>query len=348
MKIKDQTEGYVGIGKQTTKGTSVMPTRFFKYTSIKFNHNMSVKEIDNEGGGSNVPAYISQVIKTGHKPDVEVGFNAQPSSLAEMLAFLLGKDVKTGAGDPYTHTITPERNVSYSPLPWLTTEQRVGGSASDDIIERFYDALIGEIKIEFSAGDVVKGTVKASAISAYSDSSWAPSSDAYEPGNRFVFSDGIFTLDNLICNGTAASRIQSGSIEITNTLKADDIAGDSPKRIDIVPSFLKIKLSLTVYAEGEDTDKFYRKINYGSAAGTNIGNTLFRSSTNAFKVKFNRGDTPERSIEIIIPAVDFTANVIDRSGSGGITVMAIEGNAIKGSGDIISVTAINGDAAAYV
>lgn len=324
---KDMTEGYIGIGKQAAKGTSVVPAFMVKYTSVKFSHGIGSKEIDDEGGGTTVPAEVEQTIKTEHKPDVEVGYRAKVATMGKVLAYLLGRDTKTGDGTttPHTHTLSVQR-----PLPWLSLERRIGGQTTHDIIERFYDCIADNVKIEFPAGEAIKATSKFMGI----NTSWitSPTTESYETGDRFVFSEGTGTLDNLLLDGVAAGRMREGSVEISNTVKGDDIEGTTPKRLDVFPSLFKMKLSLTVASELDDTDAFYRKINYGSATGTGVANTLYKSSTNAFKIKWLLTGTSgvnEKSIEIIIPIVEFIAAPIELSGGGGLVTMAIEGNAVK-------------------
>ena len=77
------------------------------------------------------------------------------------------------------------------------------------------------------------------------------------------------------------------------------------------------------------------------------------SSTNALNLVFSLSSTSginEKSMRFNMPVADFFAAAIDRSGSGGITTIAIEASGIKGTGELITAEIKTGqlESAAWV
>lgn len=332
---------YVGLGRQSAKGTGVAPTLFVPYRSAPtLDHGQAGDPVYEAGTGP----YINHMAKTAHDPNGSFACAARPATIAELCAWFLGNDAITGASSPYTHTMDPDE----SDRVWLTVEQAAG--TDGDIIERFVDAVLTSLTFTQEKGnkDLMSALGWAALTPAFQATAATPSYESGQvgsaPGAPLRAEDATYTID-----GSAEVNVES--FEIALEWKYDtDIRLSSVTRGD----FLKLELAGTVKCKqllnDTDTQNAYRKIAYGSASGTAAASDFFGSG--AFKVVYNNGlsSGDERELSIDCKNIDWTmAKYTDLDPAGQTMYVEREGTIKKLSGaDFIEIIAKNADNAGYL
>ncbi|MFA7175071.1 MAG: hypothetical protein WC340_16985, partial [Kiritimatiellia bacterium] len=97
-----RNNGYLGIGKQSLKGTSVVPSHYLRYQGAPTISPAKDFERYQEGGDSQFPGFTH--LKRW-KPDGKFDLFVRPNSGALLFALLMGEEVTTGtASDPAVTT----------------------------------------------------------------------------------------------------------------------------------------------------------------------------------------------------------------------------------------------------
>src|SRR3990172_5896355 len=177
---------YLGIGKQTVKGTAVAPTFFVPYVAgITFAHQPNVRAIREAGGGQTIARQVKDFIA----PAVEFASPAKPDLSAALFAYLLGSSPTPSGAGPFVHTITPVPSAV-----WLTWERNI----ADDVTERIRDALIGTLSFDMAKRDTSPELMLAgTATGTVETYEAAPTAESYETDRPWLRSDGTFTIDTL-------------------------------------------------------------------------------------------------------------------------------------------------------
>jgi len=189
---KRTSEGYLGIAKQTVKGTGVVPTKFAKLSAAETIEMLQEIGVFRELEGDQM---ISNIVKNIHKPDGTFSFFARPDLAAAILAWVLGADAVTGTG-PYTHTIT-HANV----LPWVTIEKHL------DTVERITDCKINQVVIEGNSGQPI--SVEVSFLGLTPGIEASPQTATYEANDKYMFyhGKGLYKLDGVVVANICFFRI---------------------------------------------------------------------------------------------------------------------------------------------
>ena len=318
---------YVGIGKQTVKGTGVAPALFAAYLpSVDLEHGQEVNPL--KEGGTAGEVTISE--KMAHMPGGQFTFLARPSISAKVSAYLLGVDTLTGAG-PYTHVLTGDLVADL-----LSVEQNL----ADEGIERFVDCAISEVVYTVSTQDTQIVRVQASWIGGTPMWQGAATTETYEAESPFTFSNGAFTID-----GTVVTNIRRLSVTV-RTLWARERVND------VVPSYL-VKLGFEVEVEIEQlmldvsTDG-YRRTHYGSNTGTTHSKN---PSTGSVDADFNYGaGAGARRMRWEVPNIDYTnAKYSSLNPDGEAVILTRNGVGKKvGASPLFRYTGTTNDSVAYV
>lgn len=153
MPLQNSVRSYLGIAKETTKGTAVTtPAGYIPVDQSKLKTATVIDTLLDEGmRGSMVNAY--NWVAGRKYSTVEFGGPVFQDTFGWVLAGLLGEDTVTGAANPYTHTIALENNTaagadaqptSYSILDFNGTNARVyaGCQFSDVTLNFSADGLL--------------------------------------------------------------------------------------------------------------------------------------------------------------------------------------------------------------
>jgi hypothetical protein len=329
---------YVGVGKQSVKGTPVAPTVFVPYKgAVTLDHGMAGEDIREAGLGP----YVSRTMKTAHDPTGGFGLAVRPSTVAKLLTWMLGSDGISGSG-PYVHVITPDEAAR----TWLTIEQNAG--TSGDIIDRFGDCLIKSAKFSCDGNQDLMvefgwfGLTPAWQATVTS-TSYESGISGLTPGGPFRGSEADFAID-----GSAATNVQSW--EVAFEWKYDeDIRLSEVTRGDA----LKLELAGTVKVkqliDSSTMVNQYRKTNYGSTTGTAADRNFYTDGD--FSASYNNGllTTNTRAVTVLAPNIDWKkAKYTDLNPDGSTMYLEREGVLTKLSGsELVAVTFTTGDSAQY-
>lgn len=312
--------GYLGIGKQTAKGTAVSPSLFIRYKDKDINPSYET-EFHHEGGYGRDVGYG---LKTKHVHDGRFSFLARPETVGFILHAALGADSIAGTEDPYTHTITPADTI-----PWYTIETGED-KGNNTLIERIKDCKINSVTISGEAGKPVLVSVDFLGIEATKETT--ASSDTYEADDPFVFYQGTFTVDS-----GATTNITKFDITINNNV--GDIQTDEVHRNDMVALSREITAEFTL----KFTDaNLYADIFYGG--GTSVADALHEGD---LTVDLSYTSTAERQFKIEIPKLYYVAAELPRGAEPEIILLSCSGRAVKGASDIVTVTVKNSVSTGY-
>jgi hypothetical protein len=138
--------GYVGVGKETTKGTAVPPTLFFRASrpvSPALRQEMAeVPDISTYG--------VADLIPVARHVEGDLGVIVTPNAIGALLTALLGAPTTTGTNPNYTHTFTPKTTV-----PTYTVEAQSGLG-----IFRAPGAVVEELEFSHAANGILEATAR--------------------------------------------------------------------------------------------------------------------------------------------------------------------------------------------
>jgi hypothetical protein len=327
---------YVGLGKQSTKGTAVVPTLFVPYQgSVDLDPGMDGEDIRQAGTGP----YVARTMKTAHDPSGGYGMAVRPSTFARTAAWFLGADSVATAGSLFDHTSTPSELVTL-----LTTEQAAG--VNGDIIERFADTMLTKMSLSQSGNtDLMAAVSWESLLAAWQATAATP---AYEvgvsgvsPGGPFRASEATYTID-----GAGSQVVDSFTIDLE--WKIDEIRLSQVRR----ENFLKLELTGTVKLKqllDDTTRDEYRKVVYGSPTGTVPQRNFFQGGS--LTVAYDNGLTTTnlRTLSLQFPAIDWKAIPYTQlNPDGGTMYIEREGTIRKlPASAFCTFLSRNADAAAY-
>ena len=317
---------YVGLFKEAVKGTGGAPTIFVAFTDdVDLSHNQDIKGLKEAGGNGS----ITDSEKLGHMPSGGFSFRARPSTAARLTAFLLGADSISGAG-PYDHVLTHDLVADY-----VSVEQNL----ADEAVERFIDCVISQLTFEVANEDTHKLRLSGQWLGGQPSVIGAATAETYDAETAFVLRDATWTID-----GAGPTNVQRMTVTAQMRYAVERIS-------DVIPLYL-IKLGLDVTGEITqlilDWSTEYRKVQYGSSAGT----TYQKSPTSGSLIAdfaYGAGGAA-RGFKIEVPNLDYLDakyTNLNPEGSAVKVVRTFHGKAL-GATPIFRVTAKTNDSAAYV
>lgn len=316
--------GYLGIGKQSAKGTGVAPTKFVPWIEeAPMSGEIDLYEQREGGYGQD----LALALKVKQRHDGTFRLLARPSIAPNLLAWLLGADSVAGIADPYTHTIT----FADDP-PWLSIERQIGSGTN--LIERITDARLSRIVVRGTEGEPVILEAFYAGLSAALQT--AAATPAYEAGAPYLFFHGTFTLDAV----DVSARVRSFTLTIERRYETDLYAAGTVTRADLPVLDRIITLEAEVVYEDPAV---YKDVLYGG--GTAPSELTAEAN---FVADFNLGTTPARQLKIEVPRLAYRSAPINLRTPPDLLVQRVELVAVKPSAaQTITVTAQNGDATAY-
>ncbi len=311
------SNGYLGIVKQTVKGTAIVPTKFCRLSAAE---SLEIVQDLYEARTLNGDEELDAIYKVGNKPGGSFQSLVRPDLAAAIMAFVLGAD-SVATGTVHTHTITRADT-----LPWLSIERKL------DNIERLEDCKINQVVINGAAGQPLSIDVSYIGI----DSDIVTTATAtYETDEPFMFHDGTFTI-----NGSADTTIKAFTLTINRNL--EDIITTSYKRDDMLEAAFSIDLNYSLVFQASDAK--YAAILYG--AGAAIVDTLHDG---AFIADFTYGtSTALRAFKITLPALKTISAKKNLDPQTKAVTLEVSAKAVKSASAIITVECKNTTATAYV
>jgi len=318
-----RNEGYIGLGKQSAKGTGVAPTKFVKWdgpTSLTPKLDFVVRR----EGGDGLYSALSYV--TAHKADGQFALLCRPDIMGALLAWALGADSVSGAADPYTHTITPATSV-----PWLSIERQLASIAD---CERLVDCVIESLVIEGKGGLPLKATVNYLGTKGTHGESAATAS--YEADRPFMFFDAAFQV-----NGSAAETITEFRLAIKNLFDTDLFTTEIYRAdIPLIGRDIEVEFGFPM----ENLDQ-YREVLYGTSSGTTPAESL---KTGSFELDASFTATAVRQMKLTVNNLVHVESPLEHDSEAGIFRYSCKAQALKGASDLVTVVCQTDASAAYV
>jgi hypothetical protein len=292
------SRNYVGFGKEVTKGTGVVPTKWVGYLpSVDLDHGLNVNRLQEASGGYRV-TYSEKV---SEMPTGRFICLARPSISAWLAHKLLGLDAISGAG-PYTHVLTDDLATDY-----LSAEQNL----ADEAVERFIDAVVSELT--WSVDSSTRAIRLAGQWLGLQPSfQAAATAESYETENPFLITDGAFTVDSGVVTNLQAFTVTCRFIYSLPLV--DDVIADYAVKIR-----QEVDVEITQLAVDIATE--YRKTHTGAVGGTTYQKIV---QPGDFIADFNYGAGASlRQMKLEVPNLDYD--------SAAYTPLTPEG-------DVVSVT----------
>jgi len=288
-------DSYFGFGFQSSKGTGVAPTQFLAYVSaVELTHGEQHRKI-REAGSSQT---VARTVKDSYTPGARCAAPIRADLAAAVMAALLGADSVSGAGDPYTHTITKDAATD-----WISFEY----NNNDNTIERVIDGFFVEVEItaqKRSNGPELMIAAVVGGLDLERQSS--ATTESYESDRPFLRSDCAWTVD-----GTAETNVEACTIRLRWTFD-EAMLTDSVIRANAVKIHFEGEIELTQIAgnTGEREKLAYINTHYLNAAEDGTGTaTTEKVFTGSLTLDANHSEgaaSADRQFKVEIPVVRWT------------------------------------------
>lgn len=322
----DSANGYIGIGRQASKGTGVAPTDFLRFMTVDANPENETQDF-REGGFGRQGMFVEKV---GQIYVGTIEGNLRADMAGQLLTMVLGADAVSGVG-PYLHTITP------GALQWWSIERMILGALTpNEIVDRFVDSKINTLTITGTAGELLTVSAEFQGLSV--DSSQAAQTPTYSTEQILKFLHGTFSLF-----GGSTDEITTFTLTITNNLEAIQTRNLTYQQL--VELNLDVSLDFTIKTTQADE---YRKVYYGGAAGDAGDEAVERSEA---VLTFNNGlaGADEREVKLTIHELSYTAAPITNlNADAEVVYYEASGLATNdGTNPLVTAEVLNNDANAY-
>lgn len=207
----------VGVGREATRGTPVVPAQWVSWASVNFGDRMehiseqaALGRIEDTDNAYNTISYGEGTIEA----DVRAAY------LGLILTNLLGAAPTTTGGNPYTHTYALAQNNQHASLSLYMHDK-----TNTDIIKLFPLAMIDRWTLNVEAGQIVKNTIDFVSLPGRD---WTTQTSAYTAmGLKFLHQHLSFKVAANLAALTASTAISVKSLELTveKNLLRNDVAG---------------------------------------------------------------------------------------------------------------------------
>lgn len=241
------------------------------------------------------------------------GVQAQPGALAYLLYLLAGQESVSGAGDPYTHTITPAAAGGF----WTTFWKKVG--VSDIVRERFNDCRIGGVTIEGSTGQKVVRITPTIISLDPGEKVAADPVKAEDVDDAFLYTEAESAFE---INGAVVRGQSQFSVTISEAL--DPVYTDSVRPLELVAGEPEVTVGLTLALNSEGLDIYHREI-YGTTTPT-AGTKPIDDLPALGSYEFNATKSANRTFGFELPGIKWTPDVaVEANPGGGLTEVSLAG-----------------------
>lgn len=278
--------GHLGLGKEATFGTTVVPTLFVPYDTIKVEDTFK-KVTDSAHRGLLTKDYA--VYNTTREASVEFESPAYPDILGLLLLGMFGQDTVTGTASPYTHKFTVKNGAA----PTFTVSDYNGVS------EREYSgAVIEEIGIKFDDADMLKVTTKMKSKASVTTTQASPTYGTVKPFLGFQAS--------LKLNGASNVNMVGGEVTLKRASELIFTANNTQDPSKAVTGRIEATGKLTFDVEDETELQLFL-----NATQPTLDLTFTQDANTSLELSFGKIDiskaTPDRSQEFLRVDLDFVA-----------------------------------------
>jgi hypothetical protein len=217
MAVQNSVRSYLGVAKETSKGTPVAPTAFIPVTASKLKPVDIIDPLYDEGlRGSLVKNY--NYIQGRVRSTFDFGGPVFPDTIPFAIAGLLGQVDTTGSTAPYTHTISLKNasaiNADAQPTSFTLTDFYAAN------VRAYAGCQVHDFSLTFSAEGLLDYDAKATGWQSVSASTPTPSFTSILPTPVWqgTVSLGGTASGGVISNGVAVSNAISGKIDMKRSV----------------------------------------------------------------------------------------------------------------------------------
>jgi len=287
-------EQIIAVAKETVYGTGVAPTVCIPVVSGGGSAQFDV--VWDEGKRGLPSADFGACVGNGHG-EFQMESLVYPVEIGQVLMAIFGTDTITGAGDPYTHTLT-----AAVLLPSYTVEDQIIGGANGGL--RFVGAKPTSVGFTWEA--------ESGAVAA--NSQWMTRTPtkvtATNPAVSATLGCGYGGWQTTVTSTGITGRVVGGEINLTRELQMVYTGANvaSPNFVNNGP--LRYEGSLTVIADSlADFDR------------------IIADTRQSLSIKFSYESTPAKSLEFLSTSTFFAAAPLeyDRGGIGVLVKVGFRG-----------------------
>lgn len=207
----------VGLAREATRGTPVVPAHWLPWSAMGFADRVE-HVIENSAMGRIEDSDSSYVTSKYAEGTIEADVRA--AYLGLILTNLFGAAPSTAGGGPYTHTYSLQQSNQHASLSILTQDK-----TNTDIVKMFSKAMINSWTLTVEAGQIVRNSIDFMALKGRD---WTSQTAAYTAlGDKFLHQHLTFKVAANTAGLAAASAINVRSLELViekNVIKSD-VAG---------------------------------------------------------------------------------------------------------------------------
>lgn len=305
----DTARSFLGIAKEATKGTPVVPTDYFPIEISKLKpEDHDPKIMDTASRGSNVKNYGS--IKGRKWSTYALGGPAFADMLPYFIAGILGDIATTGASAPYSHVIS----TLNSGVAGATT-QPTAFTLTDfftTAVQAWPGMQVEELTLTFTKDGLLEFDAKLTGWSSKAAATPTPTFSGVLPVPTWL---GVMTI-----GGTAISNMIDGSITIKRAASVIHTSNGSQDpwcvflgAVEVSAKFTCVMEDMTQYAhfQNNDTPAFVLSWTDGTGAGITQVQAQFTKGAYVAEVIDRSKDYVE--VQITIEA---EANITDKGAVG--------------------------------
>lgn len=337
-----QNYGILGIAKQSAKGTANTTPDYQLYYAVKPSLKVNQTKVDiaeTHGYPIAQDSAIMLIEAMGDTPHYVL-----PLSIGELLMAVLGRDTKTGSGDPYTHTEDWGASAP-TDLPYYTLLKSGFGA----LYEEYDDCRLNHLKIEGGSGQFLIVTA-----------SWVGGVPQFHTSTALARSSVDVTGRIRYTDGAAALKFAGSALPFPNKFTLDIDRGlavvpaDTVTPSDTAASLTSVALTFD-YAPPDLA--LVKHVIYGGdtpsdAAAATTTPYEPAGSPAGISFKFTQAAAspgPERSLTLNIPRVQVDPITDDPDPTPGVLMRTVNVNAYgpASGASPISAVLLNSRATAY-
>lgn len=207
MSVQNSVRSYLGIAKETTKGTAVAPTAFIPVSVSKFKPVDIIDPLMDEGlRGSLVKDY--NYVQGRVRSTFEFGGPVFADTVPWAIAGLLGSVATTGASAPYTHTISLKNSATTAADAQPTAFTLTDFYAAN--VRAYAGCQVHDFNLTFSAEGLLEYDAKATGWQSTTASTPTPSFSTITPTPVWQATVSVA--------GSTVSNAVEGSLTLTRTV----------------------------------------------------------------------------------------------------------------------------------
>lgn len=310
--------GYLGFAREATPGTPAAPTQFAKLLNNKF---MIAQDWARYRNGNT--SDLAMLMKKGVRYAGSFQTFLYPIEGGALLAYALGKDVVSGGGDPYTHTLT-----LLDDTPYITFE---AGFNENQLIDRVASCKVVKATISGKISDYVLLDVDLLGMipTVQGSPATVTFNDTVATNGPARFYDGTFTFTGPTDAATLAAQVQDFSVEVDRN--GIVVMSNSISPIALFQQARQINFKATIVFSGTN---LYNLTYYGANAGTTPSAV---NGTGSFEAVFLMAASPLHNIDLTLNQIVFESALVDFNPARDVAKYTVTGTAYRSVGGALPI-----------